>query len=289
MINYLLSFGYSAIGTLLYSFGDYQSAIDNYNLAIQENSEDASSYVNRGMARRLTDDYSGAIEDLSQAIQIEPLNIKAYAERAYIRAIIGENQAAIEDSNRVLEISPQYLRAYYTRAVARSHSGDYQGALEDFTHLNTLQSDCGNYYNLGTLQYLHGSKAQAIKNLTKAIDSSDSSIPQVINCVIYIFGLSPAYYIRGNIFYDIGDEQAANEDFQEAMKIEATMESLISEDDEHGFWGRGLARHRLGNQEGAIKDLQTAAKIALKHQNIIFHQKIMELMQEINPQQQADS
>jgi tetratricopeptide (TPR) repeat protein len=219
-------------------------------------------------------------------VPYQTLNLKAYAERAYIRMKIGENQTAIEDCNQVLDTSPQYLQAYYIRGAARSYSGDYQGALEDFTHLSTLHPASASYYNLGVLQYLHGSKAQAIKNLTKAIDSS---VPQVSLSLNYVFVLCVAYYIRGNIFYDIGDEEAANEDFQEAIKLETTCKNSISETDEHGFWGRGLARHRLGNQEGAIEDLQTAVEIALKHKNAIFHQKIIELMQEINPQQQADT
>ncbi|MEH1944745.1 MAG: hypothetical protein V7L01_31645 [Nostoc sp.] len=42
-----------------------------------------------------------------------------------------------------------------------------------------------------------------------------------------------------------------------------------------------INRHRLGNREEAIADLQESAQIALKHQNTIFHQKAIDFMSEI--------
>ncbi len=69
------------------------------------------------------------------------------------------------------------------------------------------------------------------------------------------------------------------------MRIEATNVTLVSNYDEHGFWGRGLAKHHQGNKEGAIEDLQKAAEIALKHKNTAFHQKISDLLTEITSQQ----
>ncbi|MBF2008614.1 MAG: tetratricopeptide repeat protein [Chlorogloeopsis fritschii C42_A2020_084] len=273
MINSILSFGYSAFGALLYTCGNYQGAIDNYNLAIQLNSQDDTAYLIRGMARIVTSDYSGAIEDLSQAIQIDPLNAQAYGERGVARAALGENQAAIDDCNYAIQLNPDYLRAYYGRGAARAYTGDYPGALQDFTHLSRLQPDANSYYNLATLQAWQGVNAQAIKNLTKVVDLNPN----------WFF----AYYIRGNVCYNVGDEQGANEDFKEAMRIEATGASEMFAEDEHAFWGRGLARHRLGNREGAIADLQKAAEIALKHKNTAFHQMVMDLMREINPEQSS--
>ncbi|MHC5728346.1 MAG: hypothetical protein ACYTXY_30390 [Nostoc sp.] len=42
-----------------------------------------------------------------------------------------------------------------------------------------------------------------------------------------------------------------------------------------------MARDRLGNRQEAIADLQESAKIALKHQNTIFDQKVINFMSEI--------
>ncbi len=42
MMNFLIASGYSSFAAFLYSCGDYKGAIENYNLAIQLNSEDAT-------------------------------------------------------------------------------------------------------------------------------------------------------------------------------------------------------------------------------------------------------
>lgn len=288
MIDLLLSSGFTSFGAILYNFGNYKSAIDNYNLAIQCNPQDETAYVNRGIARVVIGEYSLAIEDLNQTLQINPQNVQAYAERGLARAMIGDNEVAIEDCSHAIELNPKYFRAYYGRGAARSYTGDIQGAIEDFTHLVTLQPDAHSYYNLACQQYLHDKKAKAIKNFTKAIDclytDEISSIQLDFSDGIYLYykpNPSPAYYLRGNIFYELGDEEAAKEDYEEAMKIEATGVTLVSDCDEHGFWGRGLAKHHQANREGAIEDLQKAVEIALKHKNTAFHQRVLDLLTEL--------
>ncbi|RUT09085.1 hypothetical protein DSM106972_011380 [Dulcicalothrix desertica PCC 7102] len=207
--------------------------------------------------------------------------------------MIGENEAAIEDCSRAIELNPQYYRAYYGRGAARSYMGDTQGAIEDFTHLIRLQPNAYIYYNLACQQYLNGNVAKAIKNLTKVIDNSynksyvESLDYKALEIVSGTYKYSPhaSYYLRGNIFYELGDEEAANEDYQEAIGIEAKGVTLVSACDEYGFWGRGLAKHRQGKREGAIEDLQKAAEIALEHKNIAFHQRVSDLLTEITSSQ----
>lgn len=292
MIDLILSSGLTYAGALLYNFGNYKSAIDNYSLAIQCNPQDEIAYVNRGIARVVIAEYEAAIEDLNQTLQINPQNAQAYAERGLARAMIGENETAIEDCSHAIQLNPEYYRAYYGRGAARSYMGDIPGAIEDFTHLVKLKPDAYSYYNLACQQYLHGNKAKAIKNLTKVLDclytDEISSIKFDFPNAVYLnykVTPSPAHYIRGNIFYELGDEEAAIEDYQEAMEIEVNGSTLVFDCDEHGFWGRGLAKHYQGNKEGAIEDLQKAAEIALKHKNTAFHQRVSDLLTEITSQQ----
>jgi tetratricopeptide (TPR) repeat protein len=292
MIDLILSSGFTTVGALLYSFGNYKSAIDNYNIAIQCNPQDEVAYINRGIARVVIGEYETAIEDLNKVLQINPQNAQAYAERGLARAMIGDNEAAIEDCSHAIQLNPQYFRAYYGRGAARSYIGDVSGAIEDFTHLVSLQPNAYGYYNLACIQYLNNNKAKAIKNFSKAIDYLYTNeiafvklnFPDSID-LNYKTNPCPAYYFRGNIFYELGDEEAANEDYQEAMEIEDKGITLLSNCDEYGFWGRGLAKHHQGKREGAIEDLHKAAEIALKHKNTAFHQKISDLLKELTSQQ----
>lgn len=297
MINSVISSGYSTWGSLNYIFGDYKSAIDSYSVAIQINSEDGTAYLNRGMARTLTSEYQAAIEDLSKAIQINPQDAQAYAERGIARAAIGASEIAIEDFNRAIELNSQYSRAYYGRGTAYSFMGEYEKSIADFTQLSRLEPKAYSYYNLACVLYLQGLDGQVIKNTTKLlalepnnIGSNSHWLQNIVeelgtDLLAYPYPSSiniGAYYLRGNAYYNLGDEQAANEDFQEAIQIENAGASEISAEDEHGLYARGLARYRLGNRDGAISDLQKAVEIALKHQDMTLHQKLIDLINEIN-------
>lgn len=293
MIDIILSSGFYSFGTLLYNCGNYVNAIDNYSLAIQYNPQDETAYLNRGMAKVVIGEYASAIEDLTQALQINPQIAQAYGERGIAYAMIGENENAIVDCSRAIELNSQYFRAYFGRGAAHSYMGNTQLAIEDYTHLARLQPDAYSYYYLGCQQYLNGNKAKAIKSLTKAIDykyeggfieSLGSDVAEVLSGG-HKYNPYPSYYIRGNIFYELGDEEAAFEDYQEAIEIENKGITLVSSNDEHGFWGRGLAKYHQGNKEGAIEDLQKAAEVALKFKSTAFHQRVSDLLAQINSQQ----
>ncbi|MEA5553067.1 tetratricopeptide repeat protein [Anabaena cylindrica UHCC 0172] len=267
MLNSIYAYGYASLAYILYNSGDYQGAIENYSQAILLNSEDSTSYLSRGVARSLIKDYQNAIEDFNQAIRLSPQYAQAYAERGIARAAIGENQTALEDCHRAIQLDPRYVRAYFGRGAAHFYSGNYQGALEDFSLITRMERSAISYYNLGILQYSQGINSQVIKHLTKALDIDPN--------------LTSAYYVRGNACYDVGDEQGAFADFAEAKHIESVGADKIYFEDEFALYARGLAHHRLGNRENAIADLQESAQIALKHQNTIFHQKVINFMSEI--------
>jgi tetratricopeptide (TPR) repeat protein len=292
MIDLIISSGFNISGALLYSFDNYKSAIDNYNIAIQCNPQDEKVYFNRGIAKFMISEYAAAIEDFSQALQINPQDSQAYTERGVARSMIGDNEVAIEDCSHAIQLNPQIFRAYYGRGLARSYIGDIHGAIEDFTHLVTKEPYAFYYYNLACLQYLNNSKAKAIKSFTQAIDykggENTNVIEQIEDELYEIWSKNnrlksrASYYFRGNIFYELGDEEAANEDYQEAMNIEAQGITLISDSDEYSYWGRGLAKHYQGNKASAIEDLQKAAEIALKFKSTAFHQRVSDLITELN-------
>ncbi|BAZ10518.1 TPR repeat-containing protein [Calothrix sp. NIES-4071] len=246
MIDLILSSGLTSFGALLYNFGNYKSAIDNYTLAIQCNPQDGIAYFNRGIAKVMIDEYEAAIEDFNQALQINPQNSQAYTERGIARSMIGNNEAAIEDCSHAIQLNPELYRAYYGRGDARLYTGDIEGAIEDFTYLVSNKPCAFYYYNLACLQYLNNSKAKAIKNFTKAIDYKYeyTNVLEQIEYDLYEI-LSPthrlrsyaSHYFRSNIFYELSDKEAANEDYQEAIAIEANGIILVPDWDERGFWG----------------------------------------------------
>ena len=49
---------------------DYQGAIADYNKALEINPQNASNYVNRGIARELVNDRQGACDDWRKAANL---------------------------------------------------------------------------------------------------------------------------------------------------------------------------------------------------------------------------
>ncbi|MFW9263432.1 effector-associated domain EAD1-containing protein, partial [Nostoc sp. CALU 546] len=65
--------------------GDYQGAIEDYNLAIKLNPNDADYYYRRGISRNWLTNYQGAIEDFNQAIKLNPNDANYYYNRGISR------------------------------------------------------------------------------------------------------------------------------------------------------------------------------------------------------------
>ncbi len=83
---------------------DFKGALDDYNRALQLNSQDVHAYVSRGMARFELKDKQGAIDDLTQAIELNPNDAEVYRKRGGIYMILGNKKAAREDLQQAAKI-----------------------------------------------------------------------------------------------------------------------------------------------------------------------------------------
>jgi len=112
--------------------GDYKGEIEDYDKAIELDSEDTSAYYNRGVAKGELGDYEGAIEDYDKAIELDDEYTKAYFSRGWAKGELGDYKGAIEDYDKAIELDDKYTSAYYNRGWAKGELGDYEGAIEDY-------------------------------------------------------------------------------------------------------------------------------------------------------------
>tara|TARA_B100001250_G_scaffold407858_1_gene429320 strand:+ start:602 stop:1150 length:549 start_codon:yes stop_codon:yes gene_type:complete len=97
--------------------GEYQLAINNYSKAIRINPDNASAYLNRGVAYEGLEKYEEAIADYTRAIKIDP----EYAEKGYmkigiIKGDLQKHTEAITYFTKVIEINDSSSTAYFMRA-----------------------------------------------------------------------------------------------------------------------------------------------------------------------------
>jgi tetratricopeptide (TPR) repeat protein len=194
-------------------------------------------------ARRKLDNY------LEQITQSQNENGNEYLDLGWAYHFIGRHAIAVKLLSYAIQLKPTFIwiNGYFYRSRAFLFLGDLPKAIEDqkkVIDLHRSSINAGVYTDLAILQHLLGANDEAMFSLNIAIEIDADFID--------------AYYIRGNLFYDLDNHQNAQEDFAKAMALEAEKfyEYKPALNDIHGFYERGLARARTGNRSGAIADLE---------------------------------
>ena len=104
--------------------GDYDSALKDYDQAIELNPNAASHYNNRGIIYRLKHDYERAIADYDQAIWLKSDYVAAFYNRALAYADKGDYDHALADFGVVLQFNPKNALALYARGWVLLKKGD---------------------------------------------------------------------------------------------------------------------------------------------------------------------
>ena len=166
---------YYQMGNEYYERGDYDRAIENYNMAILLNPVFSEAYFNRALAyyqlknfdKSVSDyskaaeldphnpfiynnkgdahyrkqDYNNAIKDYDKAIQLNANYLKAFYNRGLSYASLEEYEKAVDDFSKVIELKPDFAEAYHLRGLAKEYSGDVDGAIEDYDKAIQLNPD----------------------------------------------------------------------------------------------------------------------------------------------------
>ena len=85
-------------GEIKYFAKDYNSAIVDFNEAIELNPKHVRAYYKRGNAKLNLDDYAGAIDDYTHAIMIDPEDANYYYNRSITRCKLGDIESAQGDA-----------------------------------------------------------------------------------------------------------------------------------------------------------------------------------------------
>jgi len=118
-------------GTAQSNMGNYQAAIDDFNLALQLSPSDADAWGNRGNAYRALGQYDRAIQDLDHAIAIRPGKYD-FNNRGSSYNGLTRYQEAVADFDQAIALDPDFSAAYYNRGIAHNALKQYKLAVKDF-------------------------------------------------------------------------------------------------------------------------------------------------------------
>jgi tetratricopeptide (TPR) repeat protein len=112
--------------------GNYQAAIKYYDLYLQQNTNSAIGYQERGICYMNLADYQKANDNFSRAIIIMPMNSDYYINRGYSYMFLELPQNALDDFTRAINLgATNNPSAYIGKANANLDMGNPGLALTD--------------------------------------------------------------------------------------------------------------------------------------------------------------
>jgi len=162
---------YYQIANDFFEKGDYEKAIENYNMAILLNPVFSEAYFNRALCYYQLKNYDKSIADYSKAAELDPKNPNIYNNKGDAFYRKQDYASAIKDYDKAVMLNPNYLKALYNRALSYASLEDYDKAVDDFTKVVKLKPDFAEAYHLRGLAYEYAGDLDAsIKDYEKALE-----------------------------------------------------------------------------------------------------------------------
>lgn len=217
---------------------DYRQAVENFDIAIENNPESPIFYENRGYAHRSLGDYEQAIEDYTQAIQLDAEVEYPYFYRAYVYVLLKEYELAIVDQTEAIRLNPTNALYYTDRGATKRRLGDFEGAIEDYDEaIKLAPNDAGNYFVRAMAYAFIEDFDGAVADYEKVfeLDPEYSSVIHLMQHYVeddlenaiqgysnHIFrepNFAPLYFHRGNAYREIGDVENALSDLKLYLEL----------------------------------------------------------------------
>ena len=115
--------------------GNYDNAIVCFDKAIEIDSLDPATYIDRAKSHSYKKCYDKAIKDYNKVLELDPKGKSAEAGFYYlgrIQMLIHKDEEAIKYFDKLLELVPTDYEGYFLRGTAKSNIMDIDGSITDF-------------------------------------------------------------------------------------------------------------------------------------------------------------
>ncbi len=170
---------FAARGNVLLSLGRPVSAVEDFNKALQFGlADEASVFINRGLAYFQMDIYDLAEQDFQKALELDPESEAAWFNLGSLYLKQGRDEDALEAFNKVVALNPDMAAVYFNRAIAYANLGKIDEAIADLeqyltfpiTHNAQLQAEA-------LLERLRSGKGVELDAAEGEADAADTATP----------------------------------------------------------------------------------------------------------------
>uniref|UniRef100_A0A5F9DJV2 Tetratricopeptide repeat domain 6 n=1 Tax=Oryctolagus cuniculus TaxID=9986 RepID=A0A5F9DJV2_RABIT len=244
--------------------GENQTALTDYGIVLLLDPGETitlNTFINRGRIYAELEQYGFAVEDFKQAVLMTQNNVSLCQAAAVCHHRIEEFEEAVNFFTQALKINPRFLDAYLGRGSSYMEYGQEEPnkqAQKDFTtalHFNPAYTKAR--ISLGYNLQAQGKFQKAWNHFTIALEVDPKS---------YL-----AYEGRAVVCLQMGNNFAAMQDINVAIKINTTAEYLTN---------RGVIHELMGQKQNAMKDYQAAISLNPAYSlayfnagNIYFHHR----------------
>ncbi len=159
---------YFAMALLMAEDKQFNTALEQYNLAIDKDPNNAFLYFNRGVLKSETIDF---ISTMSNNVRTLSLNSKS-TTNVQVDNSISQNydySEAIADMLEVIKLYPEFPYSYYNLGNMYSHSKDFLTAIQYYTQALYYHTNIGEaYYNRGLILIYLKDQEKGCIDLSKA-------------------------------------------------------------------------------------------------------------------------
>ncbi len=183
----------------------------------------------------------------------DPITAQDYLERARQLDRAEEYDRALADFNEAIRLEPENSDAYYQRASFYDMSQeDYDQAIADYTEAIRLDPTNFRYY------FARGGLYQFY-----CTDANNEAIADYSALIALEFGYDHAWEMRGYVYEEIGNDEAAMSDYNRAIQLNPTVGAYLD---------RARLRRHLDDYAGALADCD-AALLLKPNSYIVYNEK----------------
>ena len=164
--TYMLNWMHYTRSSIHLQLRDTLSAIDDLNMALRFDKEDADSYLRRGNLYRQLRRYDEAMADFGYLVQINPKEVEGYLGLGIVAGNLKKRKDAIKAYTMAAKLEPTLAEPYAMRAVEYFNDWDYDNAARDV--ISALERDKDNAKALWVLEYLKRDAPQELEKQLKA-------------------------------------------------------------------------------------------------------------------------
>jgi tetratricopeptide (TPR) repeat protein len=259
-LNLLINLGIAYIQT-----EQYNQAIEIYSEVLNQSPHLISGYLNRGLAKFSAEDTTGALKDFSKAVETNPYIPDGYVNRAMVYYHQGSFEKALDDVESAIRLRPDEGSLYMNRGIIRYQLDDLKGTMRDFNKFTDLEPrNALGYNNRGILRAEIGDLDGAINDLSRvlALREEEDLLTLYYRGMLYkekgefrkalsdfnvvaeaYPDFAPVYMNRAGVKQALGQDEAAQLDYNTAMKIEMDRRDKI-----------GSSQKQVASSQGQLSD-----------------------------------